>query len=267
MNRIPNLYTLVVMGFLSFILLTVLNNQPNSQILYSFHSDYFKQVWASTEEEEEDDDDEDNDGEEKEEKEDSAELQICNKLFESEACKKIEEENKELTEEEIKAEAIRNRYFEPAKLEEEKKSIIDNNLNSETEIVSTNVGVDSNSRSSILPNEIETTNVTNTKESIDNVSPTLKIHKPSINNQNVLTNSQSLDTLNQFQLIDLIASTISTANDIDKNRIILSLNDLIEPTKSKGGNVIYLLKKIADGVVKDPFGNTANKIINIAKTK
>ena len=251
------------MGFLSFILLTVLNNDPNSQILYSFHSDYFKQVWASTEEEEDDGDD---NGEEKEE-EDSTELQFCNKLFESEACKKMKEETKELTEEEIKAEAIRNRYFESSESEEVKTSIIDNNLNSETEIGKINLGGDSNSRSTILTNEIESSNVTNTNQPIDSKLPSIKIHKPSLNNQNVSANSKNLDNLNQFQLVDLIASTISDVNNIDKNKVTQSLNDLIEPTKSKGGNVIDVLKKIANVILKEPSGSTAIKIVNIAKTK
>ena len=37
------------------------------------------------------------------------------------------------------------------------------------------------------------------------------------------------------------------------------MNDMTEPTKAKGGNVIEYLKKIGDVIVKDPSGNTANK--------
>ena len=84
----------------------------------------------------------------------------------------------------------------------------------------------------------------------------------------MLHNSQNLDNLNQFQLVEGIASTICNANgNTEKNKIIQALYELIEPTKAKGGNVINLLKKIAEVIVKDPSGSTANKIINIAKTK
>ena len=107
------------MGLLPFfILLTILeNNQHISQIFNfnfnSINSDYFKQVWAGKEEKYE---------EEEKEKEDSAEQEICNKLFESEACEKVKQEDKpieteKLTEEQIKEEAIINRYLEPAESE------------------------------------------------------------------------------------------------------------------------------------------------------
>ena len=81
------------------------------------------------------------------------------------------------------------------------------------------------------------------------------------------TNTQNLNNLNQVQLVDLIASTISNANNIDKNKVTQSLNDFIEPTKAKGGNVIDSLKKIANVILKEPSGSTAIKIVNIAKTK
>ena len=69
-------------------------------------------------------------------------------------------------------------------------------------------------------------------------------------------------------ICNLVAFIISnTNNDIDKNKIVQAINDMIEPTKAKGGNVIELLKKIADTISKDPAGVTANKIINKAKTK
>ena len=91
----------------------------------------------------------------------------------------------------------------------------------------------------------------------------------STNNTTTSTNTnQNLNNLNQQQqLVDLIASTISIANNIDKNKVILAVNDMIEPTKAKGGNVIELLKKIADIISNDPSGVTAIKIINKANTK
>lgn len=227
MNKTINPYTLIVMGFLSFILLTIVENtQYISQIFNSFNFDNFKEVLAGKEEEEE----------EEEKDEDLLEQKVCNKLFESETCEKIKEfkpieKEEELTEEEIKAEAIINKYLEP--VESEKKSTIDNNIlnQSEEEQLST------------------------------------QVNQSSVNSPTVSTNTQNLNNLNQVQLVDLISSTISNANNIDKNKIIQSLNDFIEPTKAKGGNVIESLKQLSEIILKEPSGSIANTIINLAKTK
>jgi hypothetical protein len=248
-------------------LLTILeNNQHISQLFNSINSDNFKEVLASTEENEEEVKDEE-----------SLEQKICNKLIESEKCEKMKEvkplERKELTEEEIKAEAIINRYLEP--VESEKKSSIDNSLSTETEIDSSNsLGGFSSSRndsSTILSNEVESKDSTNLNQQINSgFLSTQEVNQSSANKKSPdvsSTNTQNLNNLNQLQLVDLIASTISNANNIDKNKVTQSLNDLIEPTKAKGINFIDSLKKIAEVILKDPSGNTANKIINIAKTK
>ena len=79
--------------------------------------------------------------------------------------------------------------------------------------------------------------------------------------------TQNLSNLNQQQLVDLIATTISNANNIDKNKVIQAVNDMIEPIKVKGGNVIESLKRIAGVIIKDPSGFAAKNIINVAKTK
>ena len=266
MNKTTNLYAVIVIGFLSFILLTIFeNNQQMSQIFNSFNSDNFKEVLASTKEEEEE--------EEEKDEEDSVKQKICNKLFESETCEKMKEdkpvEKKELTEEEIKAEALVNRYLEP--IETEQKSI-DNSVDSETEIVSNNSGSsninsNSNSSSTILSNEIASKDVTDTNQQINSGQLSTQINPSSLNNTNLSTNAQNLNNLNQFQLVDLIASTISNANIIDKNKVTQSLNDFIEPTKANGGNVIEYLKQLYAIIVKDPSGSSANKIINLAQTK
>ena len=88
--------------------------------------------------------------------------------------------------------------------------------------------------------------------------------QPPVNNPPVSTNTQSLNNLNQVQLVDLIASEISNANNIDNNKVIQAVNDLSESTKANGGNVIESLKKIAGTVLNDPTGNVANIIIKIA---
>jgi len=78
---------------------------------------------------------------------------------------------------------------------------------------------------------------------------------------------QNIKNLNQHQLVDLIATTISNANNIDKNKVIQAVNDKIEPIKSKGGNVIESLQRIANAVSKDPSGVAAKNIINAANKK
>ena len=79
--------------------------------------------------------------------------------------------------------------------------------------------------------------------------------------------NQNLNNLNQQQLIDLIATTISNANNIDKNKVTQAINDMIEPIKAKGGNVIESLQRIAGVISKDPTGFAAKNIMNIVKTK
>jgi hypothetical protein len=102
------------MGIISYLLsLTPFeNNQQIYQLFISRDDNYFK-VWAVEEEEEE-----------------SIDEKICNKLFVSETCEKIKEDKpvakKELTKEEMKAEAILNKYLEPV---ESKNKAINNSIN------------------------------------------------------------------------------------------------------------------------------------------
>lgn len=169
----------IVIGFLSLILLIFANNQHMSQIFTFFNSDSFKEVLAGTEEEEE------------ENEEDSLEQKICNKLFESEECENV----KELTEEEIKAESIISRYLEPVKSEEK---LIDNGMNNETKIDSTNTNISSNGSSTILSNEVESKDSTNSNQQINNelLSTQLELLSTQLNqsslNQSVLNNTQNL---------------------------------------------------------------------------
>lgn len=65
-------------------------------------------------------------------------------------------------------------------------------------------------------------------------------------------------------MVDITSTIISNANNIEKNKVIQTVNDMLEPTKAKGGNVVDLLKKIIDGILKDPSGIAAKNIINIA---
>ena len=118
------------------------------------------------------------------------------------------------------------------------------------------------------PVESEKKSIDNNKsQSEEKQQLSSQINQSSLNNLNISTNIQNLNNLNQLQLVDLIASTISNANNIDKNKVTQSLSDFIEPTKANGGNVIESLKKIAGIILNDPSGIVANNIINIAKTK
>jgi hypothetical protein len=170
----------IVIGFLSLILLIFANNQHMSQIFTFFNSYSFKEVLAGTEEEEEEENDED-----------SLEQKICNKLFESEECENV----KELTEEEIKAESIISRYLEPVK---SKEKLIDNGMNNETKIDSTNRNISSNGSSTILSNEVESKDSTNSNQQINNelLSTQLELLSTQLNqsslNQSVLNNTQNL---------------------------------------------------------------------------
>jgi hypothetical protein len=197
---------------------------------------------------------------------------VCDRLFDSKVCENMSEsdivEQKELTEDE---EAIINRYMEAAETEQTPSHI---SLNTGSEIDNNNNNNNNNSNdssssggSTILSNEIPSKDVTNTNQQINSGLLSTQLNRSSINSSNVSTNSQNLNNLNQFQLVDLIASTISNANNIDNNKVIQSINDLIGQTKANGGNVIDLLKKIADGILKDPSGSIANKLINISRTK
>ena len=190
---------------------------------------------------------------------------VCDRLFDSEVCENMSEsdivEQKELTEDE---EAIINRYMEAAETEQTQSH---NSLKTGSEIDNNSNDSSSSGGSTILSNEIPSKDVTNTNQQINNGLLSTQLNRSSINSSNVSTNSQNLNNLNQFQLVDLIASTISNANNIDNNKVIQSINDLIGQTKANGGNVIDLLKKIADGILKDPSGSIANKLINISRTK
>jgi hypothetical protein len=61
----------------------------------------------------------------------------------------------------------------------------------------------------------------------------------------ITADTQNLNNLNQAQLIDLIATEISNANNIDKTTLILGINDLSEKTKAKGGNEDKILGKLS----------------------
>lgn len=229
-NTINNLFLIAGIGLILVIPLAVLENNfvktPKSEL--SWPNFYFNEVSAAKETKE------------------SIEIEICNKLFDSETCEKMkikEEEKpkpvekKQLTEEERKNQAILNKYLE---LVEPKPSA-----------------------SSILNNKTSLDSIQNGTQ--NNTSPSLR---PSSSNDNISDNIKNLENLNQFQLVDIISTSISNANNIDKTKVTQALSDdFIEPTKARGENILEPLKTIAQIILEDPTGNTAEKIINKAKTK
>jgi hypothetical protein len=80
----------------------------------------------------------------------------------------------------------------------------------------------------------------------------------------VTSNTQNLNNLDQAQLVDLIASTISDANNVDKLKIVQVINESAEKTKAKGANVIDSLKRMAGVVLNDPTGKVAKSFIQAA---
>ena len=251
MNQTTKLYAFLSMGFISYLLsLTAFENNQQIYQLFLFRDDNYFKVWAVEEEEE-----------------DSIDEIICNKYFVSETCEKIKEKKpvakKELNEEEIKAEAILNKYLEP--VESENKSI-NNSINGAAGRGSSSSITDN---SLILSNNLGSTETNNSNKQIKNelLIPQQKTNQSFVKNPNVSINLRNLEYLTQVQLVDLISSEISNAGHIDKNKVTMSINDFIEPTEAEGGNVLGYLKQIAKIVLKDPSGNIANKIINLAKTK
>jgi hypothetical protein len=156
------------------------------------------------------------------------------KYFVSETCEKMKEDKpaeKELIEEEMKAEAILNKYLEP--VESENKSI-NNSINGAAERGSSSSITDN---SLILSNKSRSTNTNNSDKQIKNelLMPQQKTNQSSVKNPNVSIILQNLDYFTQVQLVDLISSEISNAGHIDKNKVTMSINDFIGPTEAEGG--------------------------------
>jgi Bacterial Ig domain len=357
LNRINKLYSLIVIGFLSYILLTVVNNQDNSLVLYSFHSDYFKQIWASVEEEDDDDDlvvcvnspcpgddSNDDDSNDDDSNDDDSNDDDSNDDDSNDDDSNDDDSNDDDSNDNSSSgnqdltttpqillpkintpptainssvTTIQNNPIDvPLQVHNKEGTIVEiaiveapqfgelaikdantttltytpnsnyvgsdsfifqgkdsNNASSNKATVSITIEGLFRSQSTIGANTVDDDKLKFSSKDISQDNVTSSNLFQSTNTTTIIpeisTNAnQNLNDMNQQQqLIDLIASTISTANNIDKNKVILVMNDTIEQTKAKGDNVIDLLRKIADNVVKDPFGTTANKIMNIAKTK
>lgn len=248
-----------ICGIIGFIVcLLLLTTFENNQLI----STKFDRLDYSIFAQDDDNDDDDKDDDEKDD--DKSKAIICNKLFDYESCENINEseliQKDDLTEAE---EAIVNRYLEDFTPQQTQ---IDNTIKTDAEIISTPSNNKSD-ESSILLNEENANDVIDSNQQLNESILANEASQTSNNTQNGVNMTQNTNDVNQLQLVEEIAYNISNANDIDINKVMQALNGLIESTQAKGGNVIDSLKKIKDGISKNPSGSIANNIINIAKTK
>jgi hypothetical protein len=280
LNKSNNLCAFVIIGILGFVLLlTVFENNGKSSLFERLYISVWAQDddgdedgdgsdhdWKNDDDDDDDydwdnddsnsdddddkdkdkDNDEDNRYNDNEQKERSVVAADCNKLLSSEICEKIQEDGT-IENEKLKPgeKAILSKYIETIETEQ---TPIDNTVNKEVTI-----GISNSNNSG-----------TNSNQRIENESISNQTNRPSVVNPTVSNIPPQQNNLDQSQLIEQIASTISNANNVDKNKITQSLNDLIEQTKATGGNVIESLKKIAETISNNPSGIVAKRIINTA---
>src|SRR5215204_6452810 len=185
---------------------------------------------------------------------------VCEKLLDSETCKKIEEElkstTKKLNKEEIRAEEITNKYLEP----------IDPNKNTINNIQQTNksiqIGNPESMQNKIVKSDANSQNLSS--------PPPTPPPSPPINTSDSSSNSLSLanlNTLDQNQLIDAISAKLSQLRNFEKNKISQVLIDLTQSTAAKGGDVMNSLRQIGTKILQNPSDPLIDKIIGIAQTK
>ena len=257
------LAAVMIISFLICIQLLVLDSYQTLFPAYNKNeNNYFTiSVDENDDDKDEDANDDDNDKDEDAKTED-LESKICNKLLDSETCKKIVEEltkkdikikPKKLTAEETQAEAIKNKYLEPA-------APAQNNINN---LEQTNENTQPGN-SEVLQNEITPPETITPPPSAATAPPPPAPFVPPTTSSN---SAVDLNTLDENQLIDTISLTISQANNFDKNKITQALFDLTASTKAKGGDILKSLRQIGTIILENPSGPLGNKILQIAKTK
>jgi hypothetical protein len=258
MNKEPTLIAVLVVIFIFGIQLLVIESYQTS--LFKNNND--------DDDNNNNDDDDNNDG--------KFEAKVCEKLLDSETCKKIEEElksktkkltkeeiqseqkTKKLTKEEIQAEQIRSRYLEP----------VDPNQNTINNIEQTNkntqIGNSEPIQNEIIKSDANPQNPSSPPPS----SPSPP--SPPINTTDSSSISLSLlnlNTLDQNQLIDALSSKISQIRNFDKNKISQALFDLTKSTAAKGGDVMNSLRQIGTKILQNSSDPLIGKIIGLAQTK
>jgi hypothetical protein len=257
MNKEPTLIAVLVVIFIFGIQLLVIESYQTS--LFKNNND--------DDDNNNNDDDDNNDG--------KFEAKVCEKLLDSETCKKIEEElksktkkltkeeiqseqkTKKLTKEEIQAEQIRSRYLEP----------VDPNQNTINNIEQTNkntqIGNSEPIQNEIIKSDPNPQNLSSPPPS--SPSPPSPIN--TTDSSSISLSLLNLNTLDQNQLIDAISSKISQLRNFDKNKISQALFDLTKSTAAKGGDVMNSLRQIGTKILQNSSDPLIGKIIGLAQTK
>jgi hypothetical protein len=254
MNKEPTLIAVLVVIFIFGIQLLVIE---------SYQTSLFKNNNADDDNNNNDDDNNDVEFEAK----------VCEKLLDSETCKKIEEElksktkkltneeiqaeqkTKKLTKEEIQAEQIRSRYLEP----------VDPNQNTVNNIEQTNENTQIGN-SELMQNKIIKPDA-NSQNLSSSPSPSPPSPINTTDSSSISLSLLNLNTLDQNQLIDAISSKISQLRNFDKNKISQALFDLTKSTAAKGGDVMNSLRQIGTKILQNPSDPLIGKIIGLAQTK
>jgi hypothetical protein len=257
MNKEPTLIAVLVVIFIFGIQLLVIESYQTS--LFKNNND--------DDDNNNNDDDDNNDG--------KFEAKVCEKLLDSETCKKIEEElksktkkltkeeiqaeqkTKKLTKEEIQAEQIRSRYLEP--VDPNQNTI--NNLKQTNE--NTQIGTSDPLQNEIIKSDANPQNLSSPPPS--SPSPPSPIN--TTDSSSISLSLLNLNTLDQNQLIDAISSKISQLRSFDKNKISQALFDLTKSTAAKGGDVMNSLRQIGTKILQNSSDPLIGKIIGLAQTK
>ena len=279
------LVAVMMISFLIGIQLLILDSYQTLFPTYNKNENHYFTISADENDDDEDEDAKDDDNKDEDAKDEDLASKICSKLLDSETCKKVVEEitkkdiitkPKKLTEEEIKAEAIKNKYLEPATPTQDNI----NNLEQTNENIQTG-------KSEVLQNEIPQPNTinpppppgpmvspteTNPPPPGPFVPPTETTSPPPppgpmIPPSNSSNSGVDLNTLDENELINAISFTISQVHNFDKNKITQALFELTASTKAKGGDVLKSLRQIGTIILENPSGPLGNKILEIAKTK
>src|SRR5215204_2020758 len=257
MNKEPTLIAVLVVIFIFGIQLLVIESYQTS-LFKNNNDDYDNNN---------NDDDDNNDG--------KFEAKICEKLLDSETCKKIEEElksktkkltkeeiqaeqkTKKLTKEEIQAEQIRSRYLEP----------VDPNQNTINNIEQTNENTQIDNSEPIQNEIIKSDSISQNLSSPPPSSPSPPSPINTTDSSSISLSLLNLNTLDQNQLIDAISSKISQLRNFDKNKISQALFDLTKSTAAKGGDVMNSLRQIGTKILQNSSDPLIGKIIGLAQTK
>jgi len=194
----------------------------------------------------------------------------CNRLFDSNICKQIEEgkiklninelAKGELNNEEIQSEEIIKKYLESPDPNQNTLNILGQMRNKILE---------SENQAPVNPyTNPPGPSVTNPPgPSVTNPPGPSVTNPPGPSSTTPLLTIENLNILDQSQLIDAISSKISQLRTFDKNKISQALFDLTQATAAKGGDVMKNLRQIGTKILQNPSDPLIDRIIGLAQTK